>query len=1431
MTWAFDVTSGIPRITQSGTDTGLSGIATAITAQATVARSTAYTVAQMVKPPTPTGFWYRCSTAGTTAAAAPTYGTTLGGTTTDGTSVWTAFKAPDIQTLGTTNHYYMPDVRMAINGTLTNANPQQQNFTCYDLIIYTGNFTSGAWASDGVTPLWDGLHFAAVRTSASGADGTTMSLQAGGQFTFIGGEVQCAGGVTFDSGTTPRSYLTRWRNTKEWGASSSRFRSYTTNLIFQNVETYDFAYDLFRMPTVAPSIKARGSEYVYQYVGAGAGGADAKFVASNLENPDGTYDFDNYFGGWVELYNCKAGAALKVYSQYPNSSIWVKHCVPLYQDVTITAKDTAGAVVQDVRFTATESPTNSPTVTFTTASSLKTWDFRTPLSYQTTTNASGIATSTPVLNVWYWQTSFKQSLRFPSSTAVYQGRAYNFKTLNVSALLGASTAVQVSAGMISLDTATTITESAALALTGITLTPSGATGGSIVISSNHTLQDVWNYYRAWISAFANIASNDSWTALNSTLNSGDWTLTVNSGVTLSSSSNFTTYKTNGIITNNGTIDAVAQDSSGSSSQITISNLINSSLYVSTNTNSQYYLGTNITGSVTKFTDPSATGTWNWYSERYGYLRLSGSFLPALGGINNITAVWAPDPYITQTNSTTVSAYTSISDLNQLYDYESYWKTTSSGITHTLLTRNGTLLDFGATNLVIDATALSVWDYNSITNTITINSSTLVATSKYTKLKASTITFRNGATATCLYETSTGPSAKLNFSGLSSSSIYLANDTGVQQDFQSNKSGTYSEYIVPGSSGTWSWIAERYGYTRQANTFTPAIGGDFNITTNWLSDIYISELVQSTVSAYTSISDLNQLYDYEAYWRTTNSGITHTLLTRNGTLLDFGATNLVFDKTASTVWSYNSGSDTLTVKSTIMAASSQFAKIKTTGTITFSNGATATCLYETSTGASTIIKFTNVSANTTLAVWNSSGTLLYNYITSTSGTFNYYVAPGITDTYYYATEKYSYQRTDGQKSIGTGGVETITVLYSLDPNIDVVSQATVSAYLSITTPNKIYDYGAYMRTLQPKWILTDKNGTAVDLLTTNLVVDKTAVDVWVYDELTNTLTIKSSDIVRGPSLFTMRTSGLITKVHAADISVAFKDALGARATITGLDPENFGITWNTRYKLSTESTWTIITGTGNSQAILVADGIYNIETRAAGYDWVSENLDTTISLVADMALKYHVAQDQSPQYLKPYNFTLESIFQFDPVAQKVEVINTTGVIIQPSFAELYRAIQRIELEPSLVWLWTNPITSSPSTQTVLIPASNPISFYLSEDSTQTVKITCPVIITETGTSADDRVKGNTSGYSIVLGSSATAESAGLKDAIITAILGSLGGEGFNTTTDSLVQVSSRLTDLPAALLSTELANVKTVEENLIETTNLVKIAAIETQKVN
>lgn len=44
------------------------------------------------------GLWFRCSTAGTTGTSEPTWNTTVGGTTTDGTAVWTCYNALQYQT-------------------------------------------------------------------------------------------------------------------------------------------------------------------------------------------------------------------------------------------------------------------------------------------------------------------------------------------------------------------------------------------------------------------------------------------------------------------------------------------------------------------------------------------------------------------------------------------------------------------------------------------------------------------------------------------------------------------------------------------------------------------------------------------------------------------------------------------------------------------------------------------------------------------------------------------------------------------------------------------------------------------------------------------------------------------------------------------------------------------------------------------------------------------------------------------------------------------------------------------------------------------------------------------------------------------------------------------------------------------------------------
>lgn len=247
---------------------------------------------------------------------------------------------------------------------------------------------------------------------------------------------------------------------------------------------------------------------------------------------------------------------------------------------------------------------------------------------------------------------------------------------------------------------------------------------------------------------------------------------------------------------------------------------------------------------------------------------------------------------------------------------------------------------------------------------------------------------------------------------------------------------------------------------------------------------------------------------------------------------------------------------------------------------------------------------------------------------------------------------------------------------------------------------------------------------------------------------------------------VKTTGIIESV-TNEVPVA--DVNGSRASVSGTDPQNFGVTWFLRWKKTSASTWTTASGTGNNTQIVVDQDTYTVQARVPGYDWKTVEFDTTLTLSLDLSLQYQVSSNNTPQYTMPFNPVLEAIFSYDPTSMQVAVANTTGGILQPGFAELYQATQRIMHLPGLVWTWTNPIKANATSQKIIIPTGNPLQMFLTAPSNSSVKLTCPVIHEDSGQSADDRVRGNATGYSIILGSPATAESAGLQAAIVADIL--------------------------------------------------------------
>ena len=211
--------------------------------------------------------------------------------------------------------------------------------------------------------------------------------------------------------------------------------------------------------------------------------------------------------------------------------------------------------------------------------------------------------------------------------------------------------------------------------------------------------------------------------------------------------------------------------------------------------------------------------------------------------------------------------------------------------------------------------------------------------------------------------------------------------------------TYQNYY-PIKKAIWSYLYQGYGEEFTSYDSFKGIGVAGIQSRLIISDFNISESNRATVNAYTTIDNLDQLYDRAKSWKVTTANIEYPTIstqpvTADGTVLDLGNRNLLVDASAGSAFAINAGTNTITIKSTAaLVKGTKFSSIKTSGTVSTANGASLKFGYENPIG--TINKYVALSnlsnTDTVLITDNIANTTLVN-VTGITGDYKaHFIAP-------------------------------------------------------------------------------------------------------------------------------------------------------------------------------------------------------------------------------------------------------------------------------------------------------------------------------------------------------------------------------------------------------------------------------------------------------
>jgi len=344
----------------------------------------------------------------------------------------------------------------------------------------------------------------------------------------------------------------------------------------------------------------------------------------------------------------------------------------------------------------------------------------------------------------------------------------------------------------------------------------------------------------------------------------------------------------------------------------------------------------------------------------------------------------------------VAALSSSATFDNVYDSATYWSVVNGptlGSYIIIVSASGTDLNFGSNSVVIDNGAASNFSYSG--TTATIKSSALTKGAKFDNLIASSITMTTPITNATLtsnvsqatptnltgvtingdltYNTntpititltncaisgtisnsgtglvtinltnsiigSTGSNVisrlttSLTINGLAAGSqIYIATEAGTQVDYVAS-SGTSYTLDTTGGTGTWIYKVARYGYISQSGNHLPA-NANTTISISLIADVFITQATKATVGSYTTLENPDKIYDYAAYFETTNAGIVISrVISKAATFASAGSYALVLNNTGA-VWDLTSGILTLRITNNFVGGSTITGGLLTTGAIT------------------------------------------------------------------------------------------------------------------------------------------------------------------------------------------------------------------------------------------------------------------------------------------------------------------------------------------------------------------------------------------------------------------------------------------------------------------------------------------------------------------